>query len=64
MKELDLVIQAIITDKDLELLESILGMEIPKDSFALGEACGTQLPIDMYCKFTSAELGAAHAFIS
>lgn len=51
---------------DEELIESILGgvIDLTPDSFGLNEACKHQVPIDMYCKFTSADLGAAHAFES
>ena len=52
-----------IVKADMDLLQSILG-NIPTDAFGMEEACGTKIPIDIYCKFTSAELGAAHAFIS
>lgn len=53
-----------IVKADMDLLESILGGSFPSDAFGMAEACGTQIPIDIYCKFTSAELGAAQAFIS
>lgn len=49
---------------DLDLIQSITGLQITENSFAATEACKDQLPIDIYCKFTSAELGAAQAFIS
>lgn len=51
---------------DLDLIQSITGLTITKDSFAASEACKLPLPVefDIYCKFTSAELGAAQAFIS
>lgn len=53
-----------IVKADMDLIQSIIGIEIPSNAFSLNEPCGTQLPIEMYCKFTSAELGAAQAFIS
>lgn len=53
-----------IVKADLDLIESILGLEVPSNGFSMTESCENQLPIDMYCKFTSAELGAAQAFIS
>ena len=53
-----------IVKADLELIQSITGLEITKNSFAMTEPCQHQLPIDMYCKFTSAEMGAAQAFES
>lgn len=53
-----------IVKADEELIESILGIELTPNSFGMEEACSDKLPIDMYCKFTSADLGAAHAFIS
>lgn len=50
---------------DLELIQSIVGNGIDmKDTFGMQEACAIQIPLDMYCKFTSAELGAAQAFNS
>ena len=53
-----------IVKADMDLIQSILGGNVPSNIFGIAEACGTPLPIDMYCKFTSAELGAAQAFIS
>ena len=49
---------------DLDLIQAITGLKITENSFAATEACKDQLPIDIYCKFTSAELGAAQAFLS
>lgn len=50
---------------DLDLIEGIVGEDIDWDkAFAVTEACSEGIILDMYCKFTSAELGAAHAFIS
>ncbi len=55
-----------IVKADLDLLQSILGNDFTfsKNSFAMSEGCVEGIPVDIYCKFTSAELGAAHAFIS
>lgn len=55
-----------IVKADLDLLQSILGNDFTfsKNSFAMSEDCVEGIPVDIYCKFTSAELGAAHAFIS
>lgn len=53
------------TKADMDLITSIIGPDINiSTAFAMQEACVNQLPIDMYCKFTSAELGAVQAFIS
>lgn len=49
---------------DLDLIKDIVGADNIENSFGLFEACEIQIPIDSYCKFTSAELGAAQAFIS
>lgn len=53
-----------IVKADIDLIESILGGSLPSNAFGSNEPCGTDIPIDIYCKFTSAELGAAQAFIS
>lgn len=49
---------------DLDLIKDIVGADNIENSFGLFEACKIQIPIEEYCKFTSAELGAAQAFIS
>lgn len=50
---------------DLDIIASILGPEFDSSKiFGMKEACIQQIPIDIYCKFTSAELGAAQAFAS
>ncbi|MGN0545856.1 MAG: hypothetical protein ACI4I3_00870 [Acutalibacteraceae bacterium] len=50
---------------DRELLEDIIGSGVDlNNAFASTEACPIQLPIEAYCKFTSAELGAIQAFSS
>lgn len=55
-----------VVKADEELIESILGggIDLTSKSFGMNEPCEVHIPIDMYCKFTSADLGAAHAFIS
>ena len=35
-----------------------------KNTFGMGEECIIQIPLDMYCKFTSTELGAVQIFWS
>lgn len=50
---------------DLETLEGILGIPIdPATAFGMGEACQNQLPIEGYCKFTSAQTGSTQVFVS
>lgn len=50
---------------DRELLESIIGpgYDLSK-AFGMNEPCENPVPIDAYCKFTSAELGAIQGFSS
>ena len=53
------------TQADMELISSIVGQNVDiNTAFGPNEACVNKIPIDMYCKFTSAELGAAQAFVS
>lgn len=53
------------TKADMELIASIVGQPIDVNTaFGINEACIDKLPIDIYCKFTSAELGASQAFVS
>lgn len=53
------------TKADMELIAGIVGPDVDiNTAFGPNEACVNKLPIDMYCKFTSAELGAAQAFVS
>lgn len=53
------------TKADLDLISNIVGSDINVNTaFGMNEACIDKIPIDMYCKFTSAELGAAQAFVS
>ena len=50
---------------DLELIKNIIGDGFNWDqAFALTEACKEGIPLEIYCKFTSAELGLAQAFLS
>ena len=50
---------------DLDLIKNIVGDGFDWDkAFAITEACMEGIPLEIYCKFTSAELGAAHAFLS
>lgn len=52
------------TSSDMELIQSIIGIENMDKAFGIGEGCQTEIPLDMYCKFTSTELGAASVFWS
>lgn len=52
------------TGSDMELIQSIVGGANANDTFGMGEACLIQLPLDMYCKFTSAEMGKIVVFWS
>lgn len=50
---------------DMELIADILGNGFDAESiFGMNEPCGTPVPIDYYCKYTSVELGAAQGFLS
>lgn len=49
---------------DLELIKGIVGADDIKKAFAPTESCEFPLPLDMYCKFTSAEMGLAVVFWS
>lgn len=50
---------------DLDLIAGILGSGFDgKKIFGLDEPCEQPVPIDIYCKFTSAEMGIAQAFLS
>ena len=53
-----------LNDSDRELLESIIGSGDMSTAFGMNEPCQNPVPIDAYCKFTSAELGAIQAFSS
>lgn len=49
---------------DMQLIQSIVGGADADKIFNITEACEIGVALDMYCKFTSSELGAAQAFIS
>lgn len=49
---------------DMDLIQSIVGGVDADKTFGMGEACEIQIPLDMYCKFTSADLGAVTIFWS
>lgn len=53
-----------ISGADLELIKSIVGDADMKKVFAATESCEIPVALDMYCKFTSAELGNVKIFIS
>lgn len=53
-----------IASDDLELIQSIVGGDDISQTFGMQEECAIKIPLEMYCKFTSSELGAAQAFIS
>ena len=50
------------TSTDIEIIESIVGKENLEMAFGMNEGCA--IPFDMYCKFTSAEMGLATVFSS
>ncbi len=52
------------TESDMKLIQSIVGGANANDTFGLGESCLIEIPLDMYCKFTSTELGAVLVFWS
>lgn len=52
------------TESDMDLIQSIVGGADADKTFGMGEGCEIELPLDMYCKFTSTELGAAQIFWS
>ncbi len=52
------------TAADMELIQSIVGGANANDTFGMGEACLIEIPLDMYCKFTSADTGATLVFWS
>ena len=47
---------------DMELIQSIVGVENIEMAFGSKEGC--TIPFDMYCKFTSTETGAISVFWS
>lgn len=52
------------TESDMDLIQSIVGGANANDTFGMGESCLIELPLDMYCKFTSAEMGKIVVFWS
>ncbi len=52
------------TGTDMDLIQSIIGGADAEKTFGLGEPCEIQIPLDMYCKFTSAEMGKTVVFWS
>ena len=52
------------TESDMDLIQSIIGGADANNTFGMGEECLIQIPLDMYCKFTSTELGAVQIFWS
>jgi hypothetical protein len=52
------------TESDMNLIQSIVGGANANDTFGMGESCLIELPLDMYCKFTSAEMGKIVVFWS
>lgn len=51
---------------DAQLIFEITGIKPNNmaDAFGMYEACDEQLPIEFWCKFTSADLSGVQAFIS
>ena len=52
------------TETDMDLIQSIVGGANANDTFGMGESCLIEVPLDMYCKFTSAEMGKIQVFWS
>ena len=56
------------TDEDLELIASILGVDVSalggEDAFAPSENCAKPVALDIYCKFTSVANGLEAIFQS
>ena len=52
------------TESDMELIQSIVGGAEAGNTFNADESCLIEIPLDMYCKFTSAELGKTVVFWS
>lgn len=50
------------TKEDMDIISSIVGSDNMDKAFGMNEGC--TIPVQMYCKFTSVELGAAQAFTS
>ncbi len=50
---------------DLDVITDILGEGFDADKiFGMHEACESKVAIDLYCKFTSVELGSEQGFLS
>ena len=52
------------TESDMSLIQGIIGGADADKTFGMGEPCEIQIPLDMYCKFTSSDLGAVQIFWS
>ena len=52
------------TAEDIELIQSIVGGADASKIFGSDEPCEISVDLDMYCKFTSTDLGAAKIFVS
>ena len=52
------------TESDMSLIQGIIGGADADKTFGMGEPCEIQVPLDMYCKFTSSDLGAVQIFWS
>lgn len=52
------------TEDDMKLIQSVIGGADASQTFGMGEPCEIQIPLDMYCKFTSAQTGATVIFWS
>ena len=52
------------TETDMDLIQGIIGGANANDTFGMNEPCEIPIPLDMYCKFTSSEMGAVVIFWS
>lgn len=50
--------------EDMQLIQSIVGGADMNNTFGMGESCLIEVPLEMFCKFTSTELGAVQIFWS
>lgn len=50
------------TSEDMDLIKDLTGVDDVKMLFGTNEGC--EIGVDMYCKFTSAEVGNVQVFIS
>lgn len=57
-------VSSCMSEADMELIQSIVGGADADKTFGMTEECEIQIPLEMYCKFTSAELGATQIFWS